>query len=57
VPFHTAVAAHIYVPNGGRLLIFGSNFGTFSEPVTLGNLGKGFDVDVVPGTSAAVLGQ
>lgn len=57
VPFHTALAAHLYVPNGGRLLILGANFGTFPEPVTLGNLGKGFDVQVLPGTSPAILGQ
>ena len=56
-PFHTVGVAHLYVPNGGRLLILGANFGTFPEPVTLGNLGKGFDVQVVPGTSAAILGQ
>ena len=56
-PFHTVGVAHLYVPNGGRLLILGANFGTFPEAVTLGNLGKSFDVQVVPGTSAATLGQ
>ena len=57
VPFHTVEGAHLRVPNGGRLLIFGANFGTFSEPVQLGHIGKGFTVDVVPLTAPALLGD
>jgi hypothetical protein len=57
VPFHTVHAAHLQVPNGGRLFIFGDNFGTFPEPVQLGNLGKGFVVEAVPNSSPAQLGR
>lgn len=57
VPFHTIEGAHLRVPNGGRLLIFGVNFGTFPGPVQLGHIGKGFTVDVVPGTAPALLGD
>jgi hypothetical protein len=57
VPFHTVEGAHLRVPNGGRLLILGANFGTFPEPVQLGHIGKGFSVQVVPNSAPAILGQ
>lgn len=57
VPFHTVAAAHQRVPNGGRLLIFGANFGTFAEAAQLGQLGKGFVVEVVPNSAPARIGN
>jgi len=57
VPFHTIVNAYLQVPNGGRLLILGANFGTFPEAVQLGDIPKTFDLQVMPGTPPAILGQ
>lgn len=57
VPFQTVAAAHAAVPNGGRLFIFGSSYGTFPETATLGDTGKSIAVEVVPDTSGALMGQ
>jgi hypothetical protein len=37
VPFHTVAGAHQRVPNGGRLLILGANFGTFPRRCSWGS--------------------
>lgn len=57
VPYYTVSAAHAAVPNNGRLLIFGDDYGTFPEAATLGDTGKSMVVEVVADSDPALLGQ
>ena len=56
VPFHTVAAANVWVPNNGRLLFFGSDYGTFPETISISQSNKNFTMEVLPNTSSARLG-
>ena len=56
-PYYTVQGAHAVVPNNGRLLIFGDDYGTYPESALLGHTGKSIAVEEVRDSGSAILGE